>query len=215
MPVGRADCLALLDAGATMFEVDVQISTRGIVVSHYLPVPRTRGRLHQDGWRLRWGTTDGRDPLLSAHLDAVPRDTRLLLDPKDPARAKRIALVDAIIATLTDRDRFAVSTGGLEDLERLSAAGFETWRSIGDRATLARVLRERDLKQDAVTVRHTLLDAATIAALHEQVATVVAWTVNSVARAAALRRAGVDGVTTDRAAVLRSLARGEQSATPG
>jgi glycerophosphoryl diester phosphodiesterase len=214
MPATAEACSSLLDAGATMFEVDVQYTSGGIVVSHYLPVPGTGGRLRQDGWRVRWGRLDGRDPLLGAHLDAVPRSVRILLDPKDPVRAHRVALIDTIIATLGDRTRFVVSTGGLEDLSRLRAAGFETWRSIGDRNTVDRAIRGDEADYDGVTVRHNLLDRATVAALHERFPTVVAWTVNSVGRGAALRQAGVDGITTDSAAVLRSLAQGEQPPTP-
>jgi hypothetical protein len=40
----------------------------------------------------------------------------------------------------------------------------------------------------------------------------MAWTVNSVARALALRASGVDGVTTDRPAVMTALAAGPGSA---
>jgi glycerophosphoryl diester phosphodiesterase len=205
MPASAEACSAFLAAGANAFEVDVQSSPDGIVVSHFLPLPRTRGWVQHDNWRVRWGRADGRDRRLTAQLAAVPDDTQILLDPKDPVRERRVALVDAIIETLPDRDRFLVSSGGVRDLERLREAGFRTLRSIGDRATLRQVLDGRQLRQDGVSVRHTLLDAAVVAALHEQVPLVVAWTVNGVGRAQQLRRDGVDGITTDRLAVLRSL----------
>jgi glycerophosphoryl diester phosphodiesterase len=212
MPTTKAACSALLAAGANVFEVDVQFAGQAIVVSHYLPFPGSRGRLHHDNWRFRWGRMDGRDPQLAAQLAAVPDGTQILLDPKDPVRERRVALIDAIIDTLGDRDRFLVSTGGVRDLERLHEAGFRTLRSIGDRATLRRVLGSRELSDeigaDGVSVRHNLLDQATVAALHEQVRLVVAWTVNRVARAEMLRRSGVDGVTTDSVDVLRALSGG-------
>jgi len=57
----------------------------------------------------------------------------------------------------------------------------------------------------AVTVRHTLLERQTIARLHQLVPQVIAWTVNDVDRALRLRDAGVDGITTDSPDVLAAL----------
>lgn len=206
MPGSRSLCATLLAAGANMFEVDVQFSRTGIVVSHYLPFAWSRGWLYHDNWRLRRAAVDGRDPALATLLDAVPPETPILLDPKDPVRERRAALIEAIIDTLADRDRFVISTGGTADLARLRAAGFRVWLSIGDTAGLRRASTAAELPVDGVSVRHTLLDQAEVEALHGRVGTVVAWTVNSRARARSLRAAGVDGITTDRAAVLRSLA---------
>jgi glycerophosphoryl diester phosphodiesterase len=209
MPAAKAECARFLDAGADMFEVDVQLGAQGIVVSHYLPVPHTGGLLHRDNWRLRWGRIDGRDPALAAHLETVPAHTRILLDPKEKETSRRDALVGEIIDTLSaDRARFVVSTGSQTSLRRLREAGFETWHSVGDHAALRRVLASGRLPEQAVTVRHTLLDRGTVQRLHEVVDGVVAWTVNRLERAAALRRFGVDGVTTDRVSVLRGLSGG-------
>jgi glycerophosphoryl diester phosphodiesterase len=204
MPSSAEACARFLAAGVDLFEVDVQLSPSGMVVSHYGVVPHTRGWLQRDNWRVRWGRAGGRDPMLAAHLRNVPDDTRILLDPKgkEPDRA---ALVDAIIETLTDRERFVVSTGNLTALKRLRQAGFETWRSLGDRAGLDKALAGGRLPESAVTVRHTLLDARTVKRLHEVADTVVAWTVNGVDRARALREAGVNGVTTDSLAVVNAL----------
>jgi glycerophosphoryl diester phosphodiesterase len=90
-------------------------------------------------------------------------------------------------------------------LERLRAAGFRTWRSAGTRSELRELLNEGPLADDAVSVRHTLLSPEVIARLHQQAPSIIAWTVNDRRRARHLRDLGVDGVTTDRAAVLRSL----------
>lgn len=206
MPVGAAECAAFLDAGAGMFEVDVQLSARGIVVSHFLPVPHTGGWVQRDNWRVRWGRADGRDPALTTHLGTVPAGTRILLDPKEQTVERRDALVGAFIDTLTERSRYVVSTGSATSLRRLREAGFETWHSMGDRPTLERVLTAGRIHADAVTVRHTLLDARTVERLHGVTERVIAWTVNRVERAEELRRIGVDGITTDRLGVLRALA---------
>jgi glycerophosphoryl diester phosphodiesterase len=145
---------------------------------------------------------------LAAQVGTVPADTRILLDPKEPLTQRRDALVDDIIATLPDRSRYVVSTGSGTSLRRLREAGFETWHSMGDRPTLERVLASGRVKADAVTVRHTLLDESTVKRLHGVVDRVIAWTVNGVERAEVLARWGVDGITTDRLAVLRALAGG-------
>jgi glycerophosphoryl diester phosphodiesterase len=46
----------------------------------------------------------------------------------------------------------------------------------------------------------------TVGALHEKVQHVIAWTVNDTTRAAQLRNTGIDGITSDRSAVLRVFA---------
>lgn len=206
MPVGEAACAALLAAGADLFEVDVQLSRSGLVVSHYGVVPHTGGWLQRDGWRLRGGRGEGRDPRLSAHLRAVPDDTRILLDPKDKVPERRDALITEIINSFPDRSRFVVSTGSATSLRRLRDAGFETWQSVGDRAGLDRLLAGGRVAADGVTVRHTLLDAAVVERLHGLVERVVAWTVNRVERAEKLRGWGVNGITTDRVGVLAAMA---------
>jgi glycerophosphoryl diester phosphodiesterase len=207
MPSRPAACRRLQKAGAELFEVDLQFDSRGLVVSHFAPVPRTDQRMHYDGWRLRVGRPDGREPLLAALLDILPDGARLLLDPKERQPERRDRLVELIVDAFPDPSRTVVSTGRREDLERLRGAGFETWRSIGDRAGLDRLLAAPELAEAGVTVRHTLLDAATVSRLHERTPRVVAWTVNRPARARQLADLGVDGITTDRPAVMAAVRR--------
>lgn len=199
MPATAAEFAAFTAAGATFFEADLQVSPLGLLVSHYFPVPGSRGRLLQDHWRLR---TAGREPLLDDVLAQVPAGARVVLDLKETRTARRAQLVEQV-TTLGGRDRLAVSSPLVEDLAPLRRAGFETWRTLKNRRALQAALAGID--EPAVSVRHTLLDAAALRRLHEVVPTVIAWTVNSSRRAAQLRDWGVDGVTTDRLEVLRLL----------
>lgn len=207
MPTDAAACRRLREAGADLFEVDLQFDRRGLVVSHFAPLPHTGGRVRYDGWRLRVGRADGREPLLAPQLALLPDGARLLLDPKEKLPERRDRLVDLVVEAFPDPSRAIVSTGRRADLDRLRAAGFETWLSIGEPGPLAAVLAAPpdDFAEAGVTVRHSLLDASTVTRLHERTPTVVAWTVNRTARARRLASAGVDGITTDRAGVMRAL----------
>jgi glycerophosphoryl diester phosphodiesterase len=200
-------CAALAAAGASVFEIDVRVSGGQLVASHYFGVPGFGGRLQRDNWRLRWRSLARLDDPLSARIAVVPADTSVLLDLKERSPLGRARLVDALVQQLTEPAAMAVSSPDAEDLARLRQAGFRTWRSVDRGSTLRRVLAAGGIEDEALTVRHTLLDAGVIARVHELGAAVVAWTVNGVARAAELCAAGVDGVTTDRPAVLRALAR--------
>jgi len=200
-PADRAACDRLFAAGARVFEIDVQVGVRGLVVSHYVPVPALPG-WRRDNWRLRRATR----PLPDFHSRAalVPPDAAILLDLKAVDSAERRALVAAIRNELADRERYRVSTPHAEDLDVLREAGFRTWRTARDRRSLAALLAE-EVPDEAVTVRHSLLDPATVDALHGRGQHVLAWTVNTVRRARRLRAMGVDGVTTDRTGVAAAV----------
>jgi glycerophosphoryl diester phosphodiesterase len=93
------------------------------------------------------------------------------------------------------------------DLAAARTSGFRTWRTAGTRRELAGILDGAPVDDEALSVRHSLLDAATMRRLGGLGVPVVAWTVNDVARAGALRALGVEGLTTDRLAVLRAASR--------
>jgi glycerophosphoryl diester phosphodiesterase len=76
-----------------------------------------------------------------------------------------------------------------------------TWRTVGDGRALGRALAG-PIPDDAVTVRHHLLNPTVVAALHATGAAVMTWTVNDLARARTLIGFGVDGITSDNPAVL-------------
>lgn len=213
-------------AGADVFELDVAPRRGGLVVSHYVAVPGTGGNLVRDNWRLRTGAAAARlgaaavEPPLQDALAALPPGAAVLLDLKaaDPAgRAQTVRLV----RELDPGPRpVAVSSHHPDDLAALAGRGFAGWLSVGGRRALAAALAcapdatpgRGALPSPAVTVRHTLLDAATLARLHERYPAVIAWTVNAPRRAAELARLGVDGITTDRLEVLRLLSAGRHGA---
>jgi glycerophosphoryl diester phosphodiesterase len=204
-PATRAGCEQLAVAGASVFEADVQVDDDGaVVVTHYLPFG-VGGRFERDNWRVRWHTGRARDPRLTEVTNIVPADCLVLLDLKERQRDRRAGLVAALTEGLPDRSRFLVCGHPESDVAALRAAGFRTWRSVGNGGHLAAVLAADQLPDDAVSIRHSLLTADVLARLHERVPLVVTWTVNSVGRARELRALGVDGVTTDRTAVLQLL----------
>lgn len=204
-PASRPACERLAAAGATVFEADVQVeSADRIVISHYHPLRRF-ARVQRDNWRLRWHTGAARDPRLADVDAAIPAGCRVLLDLKEKLPERRARLVAVVRDALPDRNRFLVCSPREAELAPLRAAGFATWRTVGSRRELADVLATDGLPDAAVTVRHTLLDRDTLDRLRARVPSVVAWTVNDPRRARALRALGVDGITTDRAAVLRTL----------
>jgi glycerophosphoryl diester phosphodiesterase len=203
-PRSRAACELLAAAGAQIFEADVQVDDRDrVVVSHFLPWGQWG--VQRDNWRLRWHTSALHDPTLSDIVGLVPANCRISLDMKEKRDERRDRLVNALIEALPDPARFVVCGGRPAHLDQLRTAGFRTWRSAGTPAQLRELLGAGALADDAVSVRHTLLTPEVIARLHRQVPAVVAWTVNDRRRARQLRRFGVDGVTTDRPAVLRIL----------
>jgi glycerophosphoryl diester phosphodiesterase len=209
-PASAERCARLAAAGAQVFEVDVQLRSGHIAVSHFLPLGR-RGFVQRDNWRLRWHTAATRDPAL-AEVDAVvPPGCTVMLDIKETAAARRRDLAAAVVETLTDRARYVVCGPDAEDLEHVRAAGFRTWRTAGTGRELAALLADGAAPDEAVSIRHSLLRPESLARLHELTTTVVAWTVNDLGRARQLRDLGVDGVTTDRAAVLHDLAGAPQA----
>jgi hypothetical protein len=204
-PASRTACERLAGLGAAVFEADVQIDDRDrVVVSHFLDFGRG-GLLQRDNWKVRWHTAAARDPRIADVAGVVPDDCLILLDLKEKVPERRARLLDALEESLPDRTRFRACGGRTGDLDRLRGRGFRTWRTLGDQSSLHRVLGGDQLPDDAVSVRHSLLSPDVVGKLHDVVPTIVAWTVNDVSRARELRDIGVDGVTTDRVAVMRAL----------
>jgi glycerophosphoryl diester phosphodiesterase len=202
-PATRAACEQVAAAGARVFETDVQVDDRDrIVVSHFLPFG---GVLQRDNWRVRWHTGAAGDPRLADVIALVPDECLLLLDLKEKAPDRRARLVAALIGSLPDRARFRVCGHRRDDLDELRRAGFRTWRTARRSRELAAVLADGRLPDDAVSIRHSLLTGDVLERLHERTPRVVAWTVNNLERARQLHAMGVDGVTTDRIAILHAL----------
>jgi hypothetical protein len=203
-PASVPRCAQLAAAGARVFEIDVQLHAGRIAVSHFIPF--VGSRVQRDNWRMRWHTAAVRDPAL-AEVDAVvPAGCTVLLDLKESTAQRRHDLVAAVIEGLPERPRYVVCGPEPEDLEQARTAGFRTWRTVRGRRELEALLADGAGPDEAVSIRHSLLTGASLDRLHAVTECVVAWTVNDPRRAQALRDLGVDGVTTDRMAVLRRLA---------
>jgi len=205
-PRTRSGCEDLVTAGATIFECDVQLRGGTVVVSHFLPFLRRRGWLEHDNGRFRWRQgIRRRDLTLREVVAMVPARCGILLDPKETDMARRARLIDEVARVLPDRSRFRVSTDRLDDLAGYRAAGFDTWLTIKSAPRLVGAVAAGELPDAGVSVRHTLLDPDTTAALHRVTGTVVAWTVNDAGRARRLAEDGVDGITTDSHDVMRAM----------
>jgi glycerophosphoryl diester phosphodiesterase len=202
-PRTKVECQAVADAGARVFEIDVQIWHGRLVVSHYLPVLGTV--LRRDGWRFVRGWHERREPLLAHVAELVPPDRVVPLELKETEVGRRAELLAAIVATLSSSGRYLACTPLVDDLDALRAKGFRTWRTIGDSRQLDTVLAGGALADDAVTVNHKLLSRSVVDQMHARAKTVVAWTVNDVRRALWLRDIGADGVTTDSLDVMRAF----------
>ncbi|WP_375503941.1 glycerophosphodiester phosphodiesterase [uncultured Jatrophihabitans sp.] len=210
-PPSTAACRELADLGAGMFETDVQVRPRGdtVYVSHFLGVGAFGQVLQRDNARFRLGYGPPRDATLTDVLARIPAQCDVLLDPKPRDAPTQRRLVAALAELLPDRRRFVVSTDREWELQAYADAGFCTWRTIKDAAALRAALAGPPLPEAGVSVRHTVLDARTIDALHERFDKIVAWTVNDPERARRLRDHGVDGITTDQRGVYYALATAE------
>lgn len=202
-PATRERCAALGAAGATVFEIDIQIIGEDLVVSHYLPVHPRLPRLRRDRGRFTIRRRGRLEPALAAALDALPAGAEILLDLKVDTGPAAQALVERVIANGPDPARCYASTKGWATLPALTAAGYRTWRTVADREALLAALALPEIPDHAVTVRHTLLNPDVMTSLRERVPRVMAWTVNDVRRAREVMALGVDGVTTDSPDVLR------------
>lgn len=205
-PATRERCAALAAAGASVFEIDVQSIGGELVVSHFLPVSGRLPALRRDRMALTWRRRTRREIPLAAALDLVPAGAEVLLDLKTDVGPRAHALVEQVAAAGLDPARCHVSTKGWDTLPALARHGYRTWRSVADEASLERVLALGALPDHAVTVRHRLLDGAVVDTLRAAGPLVVAWTINSEARAREVATYGVDGITSDSPAVLRLVA---------
>lgn len=202
-PATAERCAALGAAGATVFEIDVQSNGSDLVVSHYLPVHPLLPRVRRDRVHFTVRRRGRLEPELAATIDALPAGAEILLDLKVDIGPAAHVLVERVAAAGPDPARCYASTKGWATLPALAAAGYRTWRTIGDAAALTAALAMPELADDAVTVKHTLLTAEVVAKLRDRGPRVMTWTVNDLARARQVIELGVDGVTTDSMDVLR------------
>ena len=151
-PSTAAGCAALGAAGATVFEVDVQLTARGVVVSHFFPLPVLRAVEH-DNWRFRRARALAGDALLADVVALVPADRDVLLDLKETAPDRRRALLERLAEQLPDRRRYVVSSESVEDLAAMRGHGFRTWRTARDRRW--HIIRRQRVKSEAASADPT------------------------------------------------------------
>ncbi len=204
-PSDPAACRRLAAMGVTVFEIDVRLRGDRLVASHFLPLLPRLDVVQRRNRRLRINGPWVRDADLDASIERVPAGCRILLDCKDDVGDGARRTVAAIAAHVRDIPRTLVASKHWASLESLAAAGFETWASVATRRALAAALHGGGARS-AVTVRHSLLDAAVVSRLRTVHPAVMAWTVSSIGRAEQLAALGVDGITSDHTDVLRLAA---------
>jgi glycerophosphoryl diester phosphodiesterase len=219
-----------VDLGYRYLETDVRVTADGVALAFHDGsldrVTDRRGRIAALPWsQVRRARIGGREPipLLTDLLGAWP-DVRINLDVK--AEQSIAPTVEAIrrTGTMARVCVAAFSTRRIEAVRR--ELGPELCTSLGPRAAMrlrlpgAAQLRSRAAltgrcaQVPARVGRRIFVDARYVAAAHARGVPVHAWTVNEEAEMIRLLDAGVDGIMTDRADVLRDVlaARGQWEA---
>lgn len=154
-------------------------------------------------------------PLVSQVWPIARRARIVEFDLKDHSPAFNALLVTFLQAHhQAGTPQVFVSGHDLQTLRVIHAGAPWVYRflSIGDEDQLDALRHNPALATglDGVSIRQSLLDAPTIAWLHQQHLLVFAWTVDSSVRAQELVRDGVDGITTDEPAIIGLIARQER-----
>jgi glycerophosphoryl diester phosphodiesterase len=197
-----ASIAAALDADVDAVEVDVRLSPDGaFVLSHDVPATRALPRLADAVDLVRGRAFLNVDLKVSGCEDALARELRTLgatrtslVSTLDRASARRLKEADA---------RLAVSLSYPHDYAgahvRSFLPGATTIGAAIMRAALPRRLPAwvRETRADALTLWFGVTSARVVGAADALGVPVIAWTVNDRADAAALRSAGVRGITTD------------------
>jgi glycerophosphoryl diester phosphodiesterase len=178
-------------AGIRTVEADVQLLGRRAVLRHPACV---RGR--ELGWEPWARAAAFRRLTLDELLAAAAGETELMLDLK----GDDMRLAETVRASLEPwlgRRRLALCGRFWPLLEPFEdVAGVRVVRSAGSAEELLRLVGRRD-PLDGVCVRERLLNERLVALLGERAVSVLAWTVNSPARAHELAAWGVDGIVSD------------------
>jgi hypothetical protein len=206
-PRGAADCQRLADLGVAAFEIDLQFLAGQPVVSHFLPPWRGLPLLRHDRWRFTLRARTRAEEDMAAVVDRVPAGCAVLVDLKTEDVLHAKTLVELLQASGRPPAGWYVSGKDAGALAVVAAAGYRTWLSVGTRPEFVGALNGLlPTGLDAVTVRHTYLDRATVGRLRQHQPRVMAWTVDKVYRAEELADLGVAGITSDNPAVHRFVA---------
>jgi hypothetical protein len=206
-PRTAADCQRLADLGVGAFEIDLQFIAGVPVVSHFLPPWRGLPFLRHDGWRFTVRGRTKAEEDMAAVVERVPAGCAVLVDLKIDDIRQAGTVVELLRALGRPPEGWYVSGKDAGALAILAAAGYRTWLSVGTRPEFVGALNgQLPTGLDAVTVRHTYLDRATVGRLRQHQPRVMAWTVDKLYRAEELADLGVAGVTSDSDAVHRFVA---------
>ncbi len=176
--------------GIRLVECDVRLWRKTLEVTHLRAVGRLP--IHWEKWRL--GNPLAPRLRLADVLAAAGPDTELMLDLKgvDPR------LTELVVPLLPPDRRVSVCSRSWALLEPfLELDHVRVVYSVGTPRELDALLALPDSEPlDGVSIHERLLDPATVAALRERTALILAWPVGTAKRARELVALGVDGVIT-------------------
>ena len=206
-PRTAADCQSVADSGASIFEIDLQFMRGVPVVSHFLPPWRGAPMLRHDRWRFTVRSRISAEEDMAPVLDRIPDGCAVLIDLKTEDVLHATTLVDLLAATGRPPETWYVSGKDAGALAIVAASGYRTWWSVSTRPEFVGALNGLlPPELDAITVRHTYLDEATVGRLRQHQQRVIAWTVDKLYRAEELADFGVAGIASDNPAVHRFVA---------
>jgi glycerophosphoryl diester phosphodiesterase len=192
--------LAAEAAGVDLVEADIWLWRGRVEVRHSKtmgPVP-----LLWDRWMLAPGWTPRL--LLDDVVSAARSDTEFYLDLKGGAPELSELVAEAMTRLAPGRP-YTVSSQSWDLLEPFEGAdGVRVIYSIGSRRMLRAIpKRLRDRVADGIGINQRLLTPARISMLRELAPAVFTWPVNSRTRFDELAAWGVDGVISDKYALIR------------
>lgn len=206
-----------VDLGYTYLETDVHATTDGTVVAfHDDELQRTTGRpgrISQLPWtEVQTARVDGKEPIprLVELFEAWPQ-ARINIDCKHEQALEPLA---ALVERLSVLDRVMIGSfrsGRMRRLRRRLGPGLCTSTGSLDTALLRLLGFRRDGPRAAqVPVRHWNMPVTTesfVRRAHAHGIAVHVWTIDDPAEMSRLLDLGVDGIMTDRPAVLRDVLR--------
>jgi glycerophosphoryl diester phosphodiesterase len=137
-----------------------------------------------------------------------------VLDLKGRDRRLSGLVLDALAPRLEAGARDAVCARSWPLLDAFAGvAGLRRIHSVGSARQLARLRRRLAGRRiEGVSIHERLLDSRTVRELRELADVVFTWPVNTVERARELLDCGVDGLISDRPALVQPVARGAEAA---
>jgi glycerophosphoryl diester phosphodiesterase len=194
-----------LAAGVDWIELDVWLHRGRLIARHDRPLWRLPITYSRRSIALHFAPAIRLDAVLQA---TARTPARVLIDLKGPSTA----LPAALVAALRQGEAFARTALCSQDwavLDRARALDprVQVIYSLGTRAQLQDYLVRRGTgaAPPITSCLHRLLTPARVAALKAVGSTIIAWTVDTEARAGDLLAWGVDGITSNRFALLQRL----------